>query len=37
MNIGWHDIEEIAIQLAERFPQTDPLTVRFYGSPPLDR
>lgn len=29
MNIGWHDIEEIAIRLAERFPETDPLTVRF--------
>lgn len=29
MRIGWQDIEEIAIQLAERFPGTDPLSVRF--------
>ena len=29
MSIGWHDIEEIAIQLAEQFPDTDPLSVRF--------
>jgi FeS assembly protein IscX len=29
LNIGWHDIEEIAIQLAEQFPETDPLSVRF--------
>lgn len=26
---GWDDIEEIGIQLAEKFPDTDPLTVRF--------
>ncbi len=25
----WDDSEEIGIQLAERFPDTDPLTVRF--------
>jgi FeS assembly protein IscX len=25
----WRDAEDIAIALAERFPQTDPLTVRF--------
>lgn len=29
MKIGWLDIEEIAIQLAERFPETDPLSIRF--------
>ncbi|MFQ5694330.1 MAG: Fe-S cluster assembly protein IscX [Nitrospinota bacterium] len=29
MKIGWHDSEEIAIQLFERFPDQDPLTVRF--------
>ncbi len=26
---GWDDTEEIGIQLAEKFPDTDPLTVRF--------
>ena len=25
----WDDIEEIGIQLAEKHPETDPLTVRF--------
>ena len=25
----WDDAEEIGIQLAEKFPDTDPLTVRF--------
>jgi len=25
----WTDIDEIAIQLWEKFPDTDPLTVRF--------
>jgi FeS assembly protein IscX len=25
----WSDAEDIAIALAERFPDTDPLTVRF--------
>lgn len=25
----WKDTEEIAIALAEKFPDTDPLTVRF--------
>ncbi len=29
MKIKWTDVEEIAIQLAEKFPQIDPLTVRF--------
>ena len=27
--IGWTDTEDIAIALAERFPDLDPLTVRF--------
>ena len=27
--IAWRDTEEIGIQLLERHPQTDPLTVRF--------
>ena len=27
--IGWEDSEEIGIQLQEKFPETDPLTVRF--------
>lgn len=27
--IRWTDSEEIALSLAERFPDTDPLTVRF--------
>lgn len=26
---GWRDAEEIAWRLAEKFPDTDPLTVRF--------
>jgi FeS assembly protein IscX len=26
---GWDDTEDIAIALADRFPETDPLTVRF--------
>ncbi len=26
---GWDDAEEIGIQLAEKFPDTDPLTIRF--------
>ncbi len=29
MGLKWTDAEEIAIQLAERFPGLDPLTVRF--------
>lgn len=29
MTIGWHDSEEIALLLVEKFPETDPLTVRF--------
>ncbi len=27
--ITWNDAEEIGIQLQERFPEVDPLTVRF--------
>jgi FeS assembly protein IscX len=27
--IYWSDVEDIAIALSERFPDTDPLTVRF--------
>ncbi|HEX3469560.1 MAG TPA: Fe-S cluster assembly protein IscX, partial [Silvibacterium sp.] len=27
--ITWNDSEEIAIQLQEKFPDIDPLTVRF--------
>jgi FeS assembly protein IscX len=26
---GWDDAEEIGIQLSEKFPDTDPLSVRF--------
>ncbi len=26
---GWDDAEEIGIRLAEKYPETDPLTVRF--------
>jgi FeS assembly protein IscX len=26
---GWEDTEEIGIQLSEKFPDTDPLSVRF--------
>ena len=29
MKFGWTDTEEIAIQLSEKFPDIDPLTVRF--------
>lgn len=29
MELTWRDAEEIAIRLAERFPETDPLSVRF--------
>ena len=29
MTIGWRDTEDIGIALAERYPETDPLTVRF--------
>ncbi len=29
MKLGWRDVEEIGILLFERFPETDPLTVRF--------
>jgi FeS assembly protein IscX len=27
--LGWRDAEDIGIALAERFPDLDPLTVRF--------
>lgn len=29
MTMGWRDAEDIGIILAERFPDLDPLTVRF--------
>ncbi len=29
MTLGWRDTEDIAIALLEKFPDTDPLTVRF--------
>jgi FeS assembly protein IscX len=29
MKISWTDIEEIGIELAEKFPDVDPLSVRF--------
>lgn len=29
MGLTWKDAEEIAIALMEKFPDTDPLTVRF--------
>lgn len=29
MGLKWSDVEELAIQLAEKFPDLDPLTVRF--------
>lgn len=29
MKLGWSDIEEIGIQLMEKNPDLDPLTVRF--------
>jgi FeS assembly protein IscX len=29
MSLTWRDAEDIAIALSERFPDTDPLTVRF--------
>lgn len=29
MKLGWHDSEEIALELMEKHPGTDPLTVRF--------
>lgn len=29
MEIDWNDTEEIAIQLMEGHPETDPLTIRF--------
>lgn len=29
MTLTWNDVEEIAIALHEKFPDLDPLTVRF--------
>ena len=29
MSLTWKDAEEIAIAMTERYPDTDPLTVRF--------
>ena len=29
MDIKWTDIEDIAVALSERFPNVDPLTVKF--------
>jgi FeS assembly protein IscX len=29
MTLTWRDAEDIAIALSERFPDTDPLSVRF--------
>ena len=29
MTLGWRDAEDIGIALSERWPETDPLTVRF--------
>jgi FeS assembly protein IscX len=29
VNFKWADAEEIGIRLSERYPDTDPLTVRF--------
>jgi len=29
MELDWNDVEEIALQLMERHPETDPLTIRF--------
>jgi FeS assembly protein IscX len=28
-NLSWDDAEDIGIMLAEKFPETDPLTVRY--------
>lgn len=29
MSLGWRDTEDIGIALSEKFPDVDPLTVRF--------
>ena len=29
MSLTWRDTEDIGIALSEKFPETDPLTVRF--------
>ena len=29
MTLSWRDAEDVGIALSERYPETDPLTVRF--------
>jgi FeS assembly protein IscX len=29
MKLTWQDVDEIALDLVERYPQVDPLTVKF--------
>jgi FeS assembly protein IscX len=29
MSIGWKDVEEVGLLLFEKYPEIDPLTVRF--------
>jgi len=29
VSLAWRDAEDIAVALTEKFPETDPLTVRF--------
>jgi FeS assembly protein IscX len=29
VSLGWRDAEDIGLALSEKFPETDPLTVRF--------
>ncbi|MFN3648909.1 MAG: Fe-S cluster assembly protein IscX [Armatimonadota bacterium] len=29
MKLSWNDAEDLGIELAEKYPDTDPLTVRF--------
>jgi len=29
MKLTWHDIEDIGFELSEKYPDIDPLTVRF--------
>jgi len=29
MTMGWRDAEDVGIALSEKFPEVDPLTVRF--------
>ena len=33
MSLGWRDTEDIGIALSEKFPEMDPLTVRFTDLP----